>query len=177
METPLIIANIIGFLACVITLYSFQRKGAREIFFSQIFSTALWAVHFVLLGAFSGAVMNIGNMIKAICLVYLDEKHVKKFVIAFVLILAGVFFCYIYEKPSDLLPLVSVTLGACLMFVRDNRYIVARISIIDAICWTIYAVIEKSIPGLVTDILIIISITTGMVRHEEKPFKPFRLKP
>lgn len=171
------ITNLVGVTASIITITSFQRKTTRSIFFTQIFSTFLWVIHFFLLGALSGALMNAGNMTKAISFVYLKEKYKTSFVIIFSPILWITFFYFIYETPSDCLPLISGTLGTFMIFFRDNRYIIARASLLGACCWIAYALIQGSIPALITDTVIIISIIIGMIRHEGKPFKLFRLKP
>jgi len=121
--------------------------------------------------------MNAANMVKAIALVYLPKKYILFFTIAYISLLWVAFYIYFFEKWTDIFPLISGTLGALIMFVRDNRYIVARASIIGAICWIIYGLAAGSIPALMTDSFILISIFVGMKRNEEKPFKFFRLHP
>ena len=177
MDTQFFITTIIGVTASALTIWSFQRQKTQQIFFIQIFSTCLWVIHFILMGALSGVLMNAANMVKAIALVFLPKQYIKIFVCTYLPTIWIFFIGFIYTEATDFFPVIAGTIGAFIMFFRDNRYIVARASIIGAACWIAYALIVGSFPALVTDSFILMSIVLGMIRHEEKPFKFFRIHP
>jgi len=176
MDTNFIIATAIGFIALCVTVSSFQRKEARQIFFVQIFSPLLWALHFFLLGAWAGCVINVLNSFKNIGITFINDTLIKKFAMIYIVILWFVFWIFVYQTPSDLTLLLSNTLGSLLIFTRDNRYIVARGNILIALLWFTYGLINNSIPSVLTEIFILSSIIIGMIRHEAKPFKLFKFK-
>ncbi len=177
MDTHTILINLIGFVACSLTIFSFQRKEPRQIFFTQIFSSLLWSIHFFFLGATAGALINLTNMTRKTALVYINDKYTKIFAALLLCFVWTLFFTFVYSKTTDLLPLAANTIGISFFFVRKNRYITARISIIGALLWLSYGFIEQSYPSIITEIFIISSIIIGMVRHEEKPFTLLRTKP
>jgi len=176
LDNSFLIATVIGLIALCVTVYSFQRKQARQIFFVQIFSPLLWALHFFLLGAWAGCLVNILNSLKNTGTVFFSDRHIKKFALIYVSILWFIFWIFVYQTPSDLTILLSNTLGSLLIFVRDNRYAVARGNIVIAGLWFAYGMANSSIPSILTEIFIISSIFIGMLRHEQKPFRLFRLK-
>lgn len=174
MDLDLTLPNALGFCGLCLTIYSFQRKHTRQIFFTHIFSGTFWALHFFTLGAFAGAAINTCNILKATAFVYLDKRHFKKFICIYIPILWGLFLVFVYNQAIDLLPLISSTIGTMIIFVRDNRYIVARLSCLCALLWLVYGAMSGSIPSVLTEIFILSSVLIGMIRHEDKPFKLFR---
>lgn len=177
MNAYAIITNIIGAIASVLTIYSFQRKTGRQIYTTQILYTVLWVVHFVMIDALAGALMNLCNCVKAIAIVYLPVRHIKFFPIFYLTTIWAIFYVFVYQHPMDLLPIISGTIGAFLIYYRDNRYIIARASLVGASMWIGYAILTGSIPALITDSFVLLSVIIGMIRHEEKPFKFFRIHP
>lgn len=150
-----IITNILGTIAFALTVYSFQREGSRQIFAIQIISSLIWIIHFLMLGALSGAFMNFVNMTRSTVLVYLEERFLKFFVAIYLPVMLIFFYFFVYESLTDCLPFLNGLMGCYIMFVRDNRYIVARACLIGSLLWLAYAIIEASFPAIGTNIVIV----------------------
>lgn len=51
-----LLAQAVGFVAAAVLILSFQCKSSRKLFFLQMCSNAIYVVHFLMLGAYSGCV-------------------------------------------------------------------------------------------------------------------------
>jgi len=51
------VAQVIGFLGMGIFVASFQCKSARKLLWMSVLSSAVYIVHFYLLGAYAGALL------------------------------------------------------------------------------------------------------------------------
>ena len=58
-----IIAQAIGIIAMIVGALALAQKNTKTILLIQIFSTALFSIHYLLLGAFAGALLNVLSMI------------------------------------------------------------------------------------------------------------------
>lgn len=170
------LATLIGFVASAVSMYSFQRKNTRNIFIAQIFSGSLWVAHFMLIGALSGALINALNVCKLITFVYVPKRFESLCVAIYLIALYVLYFCVIGHSWVEALPMISATFSVFLIYVRDNRYIVARASLLSALLWLCYGIINGSLPAMLNDTFILISVWIGMLRHEKKPFKLWRFK-
>ena len=59
MTVQEIIAEIIGLFGIAATIISYQCKARKHILLWQLFSTTCWMAHFAVLGALSGAALNL----------------------------------------------------------------------------------------------------------------------
>lgn len=171
-------AQIIGYIATVICILSFQSKTQKGIVIMQTFSAALFAIHFYMIEAYSGALLNVVASIRAIIFTFRHKKWAGNVIWVYVfgfLALACYFTTIFVFTPNatiktcfiELLPtlgIVATTIATRL----ENAKLVRRYSFISSPLWLIYNAIMGSIGGVITETFNIVSIITAMVRLDFK---------
>ena len=67
------VGQAIGFIGMAMLFISFQQKENKKIYFWQIIGVSLFTVHFAMLGAYTGALLNILGVLRAVVF-YNSEK-------------------------------------------------------------------------------------------------------
>lgn len=165
-----IIATVVGVLAVAIFLLSYQQKKRKNIIIWNVVSRCLYVVQYVLLGAYSGAVLDV---IGAGVSVIAEKKehprlarHIKAVVIACNLVIIGVGLL-LYENIFSLLPIVGVLLHTGAFWLRDERTI-RRISLLGSPFWLAYNLVSRAYGSCVGDLLTMVSIVVAMVKYRKK---------
>ncbi len=159
-----IIAQVIGFLALALSAFSFQQNTQRRIMIWQSLSCALFIVHFLLLGAYTGALLNLVAMVRSIVYSQRGNKWADSLAWLFVfwgaIALSGVFS---WKGPLSLLPLAAMMLTTLSMRIKIPKYI-RLLTLPSAPLWLVYNVVNKSIAGVFTEIFALVSILVAMIR-------------
>ena len=165
-----IIATVVGMFAVATFLLSYQQKKRKNIILWNVVSRCLYVVQYVLLGAYSGAVLDV---IGAGVSVIAEKKehprlarHIKAVVIACNLVIIGAGLL-LYENIFSLLPIVGVLLHTGAFWLRDERAI-RRISLLGSPFWFAYNLVSRAYGSCVGDLLTMISIVVAMVNYREK---------
>lgn len=174
MELP----QIIGYIATVICIFSFQSKTQKGIVVMQTFSCSLFAIHFYLIGAYSGALLNCICAVRAIIFTFRHKKWAGSVIWVYVFSILS-FACYFITvfllTPErtiktyfiELLPVlgnVATTIATRL----ENAKLVRKYAFIASPLWLIYNGIMGSIGGVITEAFNILSIITAMIRLDFK---------
>jgi hypothetical protein len=68
-----IIAQIVSILGMLMSVLSYQQKGKARILFFQLLGSALFVVHFFMINALSGAILNFVAIVRALIFIYEDK--------------------------------------------------------------------------------------------------------
>lgn len=167
MDTMRIVAQIIGLLAMVLMIASYQARR-RGILFMQMASSALWVVHFFMLGSVPAACLN--ALVIPRNLLY-AQKERWAFVrhIAFPCCTATVFLtagCLTYTKPVDILPMAAMVISSFALYLnRENLLRACSLSV--SLLWMVYDAQAGSIPGALCELITILSIFVALARHRK----------
>ena len=173
------IAQIIGIFAAAANILSFQCKSKNKIIFIQFFGGTLFTVNFLMLGALTGAIMNILAMVRAILFLYKDRLKLndKILVIGFILAFITSYtlsFCVLGVEPTpknfilEALPIIGMS-AATVSFAMKNATAVRLIGItLSSPPWLVYNVFVGSIGGMLCEAFSILSIAIGILRHDIK---------
>ncbi len=182
--------QIIGYVAMVITIASYQFKTQKTIVTLQFFSTFLFMIHFGLLHAYSGAILNGVCMVRA---AIFSQRHKKwaahqiwlwvfiflsiatYFVASFVLIPMSPPQYLIDIIPSssrdylviELVPVIGNVITTFATRMKEAK-LVRRYVLFSSPLWLIYNVICGSVGGVVAEIVAASSIVIGMLRLDIK---------
>lgn len=171
-----LIAQIIGLLAVATFLLSYQQKKRKNIILLNTISRCLYITQYLLLGAFSGAVLDI---LGAISSVIAGKKHTKfikahtKAVLICInmcIVIAGCVIAYINRSIFDLLPIAGVLLHTSAFWI-NNEKIIRRVSLLGSPFWFIYNFLSRAYGSALGDILTMCSIVIAMIRHKDKDSK------
>lgn len=159
-----LIAQILGFFGLVCCMTAYQMKTQKKIVTVQIISCTFFTVHFLMLGAYTGALMNFIAAVRSVVFANKDKKWAKSnwWIFAFSLI------CIVavgitWEGAESLLPMAGMVLTT-ISWGIEKASLVRLISLPSSPLWIIYNFMSKSMAGVLTEVLVMISIITAMIR-------------
>ena len=175
MEAFAQILSIAG-LACVVG--SYQQKKKSALLAVQATGGALFGVHYLLLGAYAGFLLNIIAVTRA--LVFYKEDLPKQVGNIWVWIFHGLClvayiltFTVFDTEPSvknlflEILPAIGMV---CLSisFNMTGAKEIRRLGTVSSVCWLIYNFAHLSIGGIACEAMCLVSIIVGILRHDRK---------
>ena len=165
----LIASQIIGVLAVITFLLSYQQKKRKNIIIFNTVSRVLYILQYLLLGAFEGAVLDILGALSSVIATQKDKGFIKKHTIATVavidtvIIVAGIL---LYENVFSLLPIVGVLLHTTAFWINDEK-IIRRVSLVGSPFWFVYNFVSRAYGSAVGDALTMGSIIIAMIKYRD----------
>ena len=169
----LIISQLVGLAAVGLYLLSYQLKKRKQIVWTTFFSNVLYVLQYILLGAYSGAVMD------ALCTVgsfFAGKKHSPKLrayikpiaVINLIIIaVAGVSIAATQRSLIELLPVAGTLFQTGGLWSEDEQTI-RKFGLCSAPFWLAYNFISQAYGAALGSVLVIISVVTAMIRYRKK---------
>ena len=90
MEPIEIIAQIIGVFAMAFNIGSYQQKQQKYIIALQLIGSTLFTIHFFMLNAYMGAILNAVGILRAVVFLKEDFFHSKHFLWIFIPVLLAI---------------------------------------------------------------------------------------
>lgn len=169
LDTINIIAQVIGIIATVITILSFQPKKRGMILILQTTSGALWGIHFALLQRYGGMALQIVSVIRGIAFFFKPKSKflnspITMVAIMVLFIVAGII---TFEGPISLCPMIAMIASTLALFqTKENR--IRVLYLISSPLWLFYDAMVGSIGGVITEIFTIVSIIIALIRFRDK---------
>lgn len=171
----LIIANIIGFIAFIVSLIAYHRKTKKEIFENMVITNVLDIIHYLLLSAYSGCFTKIIALIRNIVIIkkeriqWLSSNYcLILFIIIY--IISGIFtFTNIWSIFCIMAAIIYIIL--CW---NGNELQVKKSAFFCYFLWLIYNISVQSYAGIVSNIISIISTFIALKlekRNNEKDYQ------
>ncbi len=166
-----IAAQIIGLLAVATFLLSYQQKKRNHIIWLNFASRCLYILQYLLLGAFTGAILDI---LAAVSSAFSGKKHadfIKKHVKWFVIIInacflaVGLVLAFINKSFLDFFALAGVLFEINALWLTDERAI-RWVSLFAAPFWFIYNFLSGAYGSAIGNIFTILSILIAMMRYK-----------
>lgn len=165
------LAQIVGLIAVVTFLLSYQQKKRKNIILFNTVSRCLYILQYLLLGAFSGAVLDVLGVIACVIAgkkhTKFVAKHTKLVFIAvnLCIITSGVAIAIAKKSWLDLFPIVGVLLHTSAFWMSDENNI-RRVSLIGSPFWLVYNFLSRAYGSAIGDTLSICSIVIAMIRYK-----------
>lgn len=155
-----IIAQIAGYLAMATIFLSFQIKNPKGTVIVMGIATALFSIHFGLMGAIIGCTLNTLNVLRTFLIVFTDRHKLWGKLLmhgyAWLYALAPFVFTLIPSVevglPDYLLGLVMVVQSYVLWVQKEHLLRIALFFLISP-SWIWYNFINSSLPGVITECL------------------------
>ena len=150
----ILIGNIIALVASIIMVISGIVKEKKKVLFYQSVEVGLAVISYLFLGAISGAVINVINLIRN----YLGYKDKLNVVLKIILTILSIVLVLYFNNEGliGLLPLVCIIVYLWLITIKDIiKFKIMIISLM--ILWTIYDFVVKNYVAGVFDILTILA--------------------
>lgn len=162
------IATIVGLLAVVMFVLSYQLKSRRGIIAMNAGSRILYVLQYILLGAFEGALLDITAFLVSLLCAKSQSGFIKRhFTLTVVLanlaiVAVGL---SVYQNVFSLLPIFGVIFETLALWLKDERRI--RIfSLLGAPFWLAYNLICLAYASAVGNVFTIVSILVAIVRYD-----------
>ena len=155
----------IGFVGVAFFIASYQIKSNRALFVCQLIGCVIFCIQFFILGAYTGAVSLIINIIRNLLLIKIkDWKWVSSKVTMFVILaMLLAMTAYTWDGAISLLPLASV--GATTIGYWTNNAQKIRLSqFIGSPCVLIYDILVRSWGGVLSESITLVSIIVSVIR-------------
>ena len=160
----------IGICAAVLGISSFQGKTQKQIVLLQLLGNILWSLHFLLLGAWAGGILNAIAIFRGLVFYFRTDKKWARspvwYVVFCALFVGAAVFSWIFEDGAwSLLPLAGMILTTFSLALHDP-FRVRAVTFFASPCWLVYNAINGSIPGVLTESFAICSIIIGILRMD-----------
>ncbi|OGG20175.1 hypothetical protein A3D03_00500 [Candidatus Gottesmanbacteria bacterium RIFCSPHIGHO2_02_FULL_40_13] len=162
-----LIAQIIGIVALLFVLLSFQKNSRYLILLFLIIVQILFTLHFGLLGAWTGAAMN---GVAAFRTYIFNQRETKiwsnnPFWLYLFVVLFWVFGIVTWSGYYSILPILAMTIDSFAVWNKKTQYI-RRLMLIPRPLWFIYNYTVVSYAGMITEIFVLFSILIGIIRFD-----------
>ncbi len=162
-----IIVQGIGYIALLFVILSFQKNKRSNILLYQIIANIVFILHFSLLHAWTGVVMNVISALRTIIFYQKDTKvwaqrtvWMYGFMGAF--ILAGLITWTNYASLFALVAGVTDTLALWKKSAKSIRFFM----LIPRPLWFSYDFLVGSYPGMTTEVVVLASVLIGILRFD-----------
>ena len=166
MNTSQIIIQSIGIAGLLSFAISYQIKSIRMLFLMQLIGSALFCVQFILLGAISGCVGLVINIIRNAMLMQYKQWHwVRRKIWPIIIsIIFTILLIPTWTGYASLLPYIAA-ITSTFAYWTDNAFILRMTNLLCASpCWLIYDIIYFSLGGIASESMSMVSILVSFVR-------------
>ena len=164
-----IFAQSLGVIALTIAILSFQQNSQKRIVTMQMISSVFWCIHFCLLGATLGGVLNAIGFFRAAIFRNRDKEWASSpiwfFLFCALFIGAAIYF---WEGAVSLLPMCAMLLTTISFWIK-NPTAVRIVSAPSSPFWFIYNWFFHSYPGMLTETFVFSSICVAIARYDILP--------
>ncbi len=165
-----VVTQLIGFLALGFVVASFQKDKRSFLLVLMLCGASLFVVHYLLLGAWTGAAMYVLSAARAYVF-RLRDTHAwinrRATMLVFILAfwIAGV---WSWEGSVSLLPILSMTVE-CIALWSDDTKRFRRWMLLSPAGWVFYGIAVGSYAGIATSAIIGVSLLVAVARFDVWP--------
>ena len=166
-------SQIIGFSAVGLYLLSYQLKKRKHIVWVTCISNALYVLQYLLLGAFSGAVMDIMSTVSSFFAAKKTDKPFNRFprILAWsnmiIIAVVGLVSAYLQREWIELLPIAGALFQTGGLWC-DNEQTIRKLGLCSAPFWLVYNYISHAYGPALGSLIAIISIIVSLIRYRKK---------
>ncbi len=163
-----ILVQGLGFLGTIAGVLCFQFKSHRTTMVLRTLNESLFAIQLLLLGAYTGAAVNIFGSVRNLIFADLVQKNKSTRLTKLLFTcLFAVFILLTWSGPQSLLP--GIAKIASTFIYGNSSTTVIRIGVLfTSSLWLIYDAFVGSIAGVFCEVLTLLSIVVGLIRLDKK---------
>ena len=157
-----LIAQIIGVIAVTISCVVFLGRKRRTILLCKFTTDVLWFWHYFLIGAYSGAALNILALFRESIFMNKEKKWASSKFWLFLILSLTILSCLLtWEGPASLLPMIGSSC-AVVSFWLTKPINIRLTAIPSQVLWLIYGTIHFSLPSFICNTMGLITIGIGL---------------
>ena len=164
----MITAQILGIMAVITFLMSFQFKTRRNIIVVNLVSRLLYILQYIILGAFEGAILDFMGFVLSFFAKYKDSKIISKKLNFFVIISNIVLLIvslFLYENIFSLFAMCGIIFEVTALWLTKEKNI-RILSLCAAPFWFTYNFANRAYGSCLGNILTLLSISVAMARMD-----------
>lgn len=165
-----IIAQLLGILGTIFAFISFQLKENKKFFILQSLSGCMFALNFLLLGAYTGCMLNFINIFRGAVMLGGKKMHKAPWLIA-IQALYIVATILTYTNIFSVVALVAQLVGTLAMWSRNGK----TIRVLQLFCvsplWLVHNIFVFSIGGIICEVFNLGSIIVSLIRFGKSGFE------
>lgn len=160
-----IMIQAIGFVGVAFFIASYQIKSNKALFMCQMIGCIIFCIQFFLMGAYTGAVSLIINIIRNLLLVKAKEwKWVSsKWTMLVIIAMLAAMTIYTWDGLISLLPFISVAVTT-VGYWTNNAQKIRLSQFIGSPCTLVYDILIRSWGGVLSESITLISIIVSVIR-------------
>ncbi len=160
------IAQVVGFIGTALLFLSFQQKKRQGILLFQILSGAVFILHYILLGAYTGAALNFIGFSRSVVFYNSDKKWAKSpvWLVVFIVV-SAVASILTWAEWYSVLPAIAMMLTTVSYWLKNETKI-RLVTFPSSPCWLAYNALAGSFAGVVTECIVMSSIIIAIVRFD-----------
>ncbi len=163
------LAQIIGIVAMIINISSFQCKKNKNLFILIGIGSMLFSINFLLLGAYVSAVYNIISIIRSA--LALNKKSFTKTSFYFLCILYVIGTVFAYDNPWSIILFVAQIVQTYAMWFKDGSVIRKSQYYFVSPVWIVNNIIVFSIGGILCELFMMSSAFISYLRFKKSGFE------
>ena len=163
-STTQLVAQILGFVGTAIVVIGMQQKKYKHIVICKIGNELFSAIHYLLLGGYTGMLANFASCLTNGCYYFRIKKG--KTTLPFQIVFATMFViigALSWHGPISIFVVLAKLISSVALGIKNPR-IIRMLNLISNPCWLIYNIYVGSIAGMVTDTLVTISVLIAVIR-------------
>ena len=163
-STPQLIAQLLGFLGTVIIVIGMQQKKYKHIVICKIGNELFSAIHYLLLGGYTGMLANFASCLTNGCYYFRIKKG--KSTLPFQIIFGAMFViigALSWHGPISIFVVLAKLISSVALGIKNPKAI-RILNLISNPCWLVYNIYVGSIAGMITDSLVTISVLIAVIR-------------
>lgn len=164
----MIIGQAMGFIAVVLGFLSFQMRTQKQLLLVQTATTIAFCIHYYLIGATSGLMMNLLGIARNLAYYHKDKPIFsgKKCPIFFAVVMGAVGLLSWQGYYSIFVVLGLVLNTVCLSFTDPQK--IRRSILLTSPLVLIYDAFVLSIGGMIYESVVIVSSVIGILRYRKQ---------
>ncbi len=160
------IAQILGFCGTAVTFFGYQQRKRKNIILFTSLSACIFMIHYILLGAYTGAVLNLVCALRGAVFANSDKKWARSKFWLFFFIAVNIICCvFTWDKWFSFLPLLGMILSTVSFWLKKESKI-RFITLPSSPCWLVYNALCGSVAGVITECFITSSLLIAIVRYD-----------
>ena len=148
-----VIAQIIGGIALVILIISFYKDTKTQLLKYQIFSSLLYIVQYIFLGAYTVCLMSLICIIRNYIFKHYDKNKVPMYWLIFIIILMIILSMFTFNGFMSLIPMFESILYSVALW-DGNLKVIRLAEIISCLLYIIYNIYVRAYIGLIGTIIV-----------------------
>lgn len=160
-----ILAQIVGIIAMGLSAVSFQMKDKKTLMTVQILTAIAFGIHYIMIGAYTGAVLNFAAVVRNVMFFFRDRKFFSGnvWVVFWCVAMAGLS-VWAWTDWRSALTMIGMILNTISLSMKDPQKV--RGVILTSFPFGFaYCVLTRSIGGTINEILAAISAAVGLYRY------------